>query len=453
MKKQDPGHRVVVIERNRPYDTFGWGVVFSDQTLGNLVAADEPRPRGPSCRRFNHWDDIDVHFKGRTITLGRPWLLRHRPQAPAQYPASALRGARRQARVRDQRDRRRRRSPRSTGRSRHRERRRQQRRARTRYATPFVPDIDTAPLPLRLARHEEALRRVHVRVRGDGARLVPGAHLPVRRRHLHLHRRDAGGGLAARGSRPDEPGGRRSRFANSSSRRNSRGIRCCRNATHLRGSAIWIRFPRIVCERWVHWIDIERRASADRADGRCRAHGALFDRLGHEARAGRRDRARAHVARRTAPKGWIACCPSYEALRSARSAEAAERRAQLDGMVRERRPLHGIRGRAVRLFDADAQPAHSHENLRLRDAAVCRQVTKTSSQRTLTSRPADAAARHAIDSADADAVSRARRGAQEPDRRFTDGAVLGQRRHSRRLTISCILARAPWEAPDWCSRK
>ena len=36
MKKQDPSHRIRVVERNKPYDTFGWGVVFSDQTLGNL---------------------------------------------------------------------------------------------------------------------------------------------------------------------------------------------------------------------------------------------------------------------------------------------------------------------------------------------------------------------------------------------------------------------------------
>ena len=42
MKKQDPRHDITVVERNRPYDTFGWGVVFSDQTLGNLQAADAP---------------------------------------------------------------------------------------------------------------------------------------------------------------------------------------------------------------------------------------------------------------------------------------------------------------------------------------------------------------------------------------------------------------------------
>ncbi|MFZ9432516.1 MAG: hypothetical protein ACO26I_01340, partial [Burkholderiaceae bacterium] len=42
MKKQNPAHEVVVVERNRPYDTFGWGVVFSDQTLGRLQHADAP---------------------------------------------------------------------------------------------------------------------------------------------------------------------------------------------------------------------------------------------------------------------------------------------------------------------------------------------------------------------------------------------------------------------------
>src|SRR4030042_2264027 len=61
MKKQDPANEIVIIERNRAYDTFGWGVVFSDQTLGNLVAADEPTAR-TILQAFNHWDDIDVFF-------------------------------------------------------------------------------------------------------------------------------------------------------------------------------------------------------------------------------------------------------------------------------------------------------------------------------------------------------------------------------------------------------
>jgi anthraniloyl-CoA monooxygenase len=69
MKKRNPNYNVSVVERNRPYDTFGWGVVFSDQTLGNLRSADaETHDR--ILQAFSHWDDIDVHFKGRTITSG-----------------------------------------------------------------------------------------------------------------------------------------------------------------------------------------------------------------------------------------------------------------------------------------------------------------------------------------------------------------------------------------------
>lgn len=69
MKKQDPAHRIRVIERNRPYDTFGWGVVFSDQTLGNLQAAD-PETASEILGAFNHWDDIEVHIRGNTVRSG-----------------------------------------------------------------------------------------------------------------------------------------------------------------------------------------------------------------------------------------------------------------------------------------------------------------------------------------------------------------------------------------------
>ena len=69
MKLQDPSHEVVVIERNRPYDTFGWGVVFSDQTLGNLQAAD-PVSAAQILEAFNHWDDIEVNIRGARITSG-----------------------------------------------------------------------------------------------------------------------------------------------------------------------------------------------------------------------------------------------------------------------------------------------------------------------------------------------------------------------------------------------
>jgi len=69
MKRRDPSHRITVIERNRPYDTFGWGVVFSDETLRNLEGADPPSKQ-EILDSFAHWDDIDIHYKGRTITSG-----------------------------------------------------------------------------------------------------------------------------------------------------------------------------------------------------------------------------------------------------------------------------------------------------------------------------------------------------------------------------------------------
>jgi anthraniloyl-CoA monooxygenase len=67
MKRADPAHRVTVLERNRADDTFGWGVVFSDQTLDNLCAADD-ETHARITDHFAHWDDIDIHFKGRVIT-------------------------------------------------------------------------------------------------------------------------------------------------------------------------------------------------------------------------------------------------------------------------------------------------------------------------------------------------------------------------------------------------
>jgi len=69
MKKANPAHHIVVLERNAPSDTFGWGVVFSDQTLGNLQAADAESYQ-EITEHFAHWDDIDVHVRGTTITSG-----------------------------------------------------------------------------------------------------------------------------------------------------------------------------------------------------------------------------------------------------------------------------------------------------------------------------------------------------------------------------------------------
>src|SRR5215218_9388056 len=66
MKRRDPRHEIVVVERNRPYDTFGWGVVLSDETLANLETAD-PESADAIRASFVYWDDIAVHYRG-TVT-------------------------------------------------------------------------------------------------------------------------------------------------------------------------------------------------------------------------------------------------------------------------------------------------------------------------------------------------------------------------------------------------
>src|SRR3954466_9554796 len=69
LKKANPQHQVTVFERNAPGSTFGWGVVFSDQTLENFRVAD-PESYQQIVDNFAHWDDIDVYFKGTRISSG-----------------------------------------------------------------------------------------------------------------------------------------------------------------------------------------------------------------------------------------------------------------------------------------------------------------------------------------------------------------------------------------------
>lgn len=69
MKRHNPAHDITVVERNQPYDTFGWGVVFSDATLDNMRRCD-PQSAAEVQQAFNHWDDIELQFKARTIRSG-----------------------------------------------------------------------------------------------------------------------------------------------------------------------------------------------------------------------------------------------------------------------------------------------------------------------------------------------------------------------------------------------
>ncbi len=70
MKLRDPAHDVTVMERNRAGDTFGWGVVLSDDALGNMERND-PKSTAAIRDNFAYWDDIAVIHRGvRTVSGG-----------------------------------------------------------------------------------------------------------------------------------------------------------------------------------------------------------------------------------------------------------------------------------------------------------------------------------------------------------------------------------------------
>lgn len=66
LKRDDPSHQVTVYERNRLQDSFGFGVVFSDQTLENVAEADPETNRAMEAAAAT-WEDIEIHFRG-TVT-------------------------------------------------------------------------------------------------------------------------------------------------------------------------------------------------------------------------------------------------------------------------------------------------------------------------------------------------------------------------------------------------
>ena len=100
MKKADPRHAITVYERNRPDDTFGFGVVFSDETLDNIQNAD-PETFEAIARHFVYWGEIDIHVRGRDDPLGRPRLLRDGAQDAADAAAGSRARARRRAAIPD----------------------------------------------------------------------------------------------------------------------------------------------------------------------------------------------------------------------------------------------------------------------------------------------------------------------------------------------------------------
>src|SRR5262245_20168177 len=69
MKKSWPDIEITVFERNRPDDTFGFGVVFSDETLDNFESHDSATYRALK-HDFAYWDDIEIHFRGTVHRIG-----------------------------------------------------------------------------------------------------------------------------------------------------------------------------------------------------------------------------------------------------------------------------------------------------------------------------------------------------------------------------------------------
>ncbi|MDQ3272881.1 MAG: bifunctional salicylyl-CoA 5-hydroxylase/oxidoreductase [Pseudomonadota bacterium] len=249
MKLQNPASQITVVERNRPFDTFGWGVVLSDQTLDNLRAAD-PVSAQLIGDAFNHWDDIEVFFKGRSVRsgghgfcgIGRKRLLNilqdrcielgvelvfetdvQDDQAiAAKYQADIVIA--------------------SDGLN---------SRIRNRYADTFKPDVDLRAcrfvwlgthktfdaFTFAFEQTEHGWFAAHAYKFDDNtSTFIVETPEAVWKAH-GLDAMSQEEGIA---------------FCEQLFAKYLDGNALMNNATHVRGSAIWIRFPRVVCERWVH---------------------------------------------------------------------------------------------------------------------------------------------------------------------------------------------------------
>ncbi len=258
MKLRDPALTITVVERNRPFDTFGWGVVFSDQTLGNLKAAD-PESAQLIGDAFNHWDDIEVFYKGGRVRsgghgfcgIGRKKLLNILQERcialgvdlvfetdvsddqalAAQYNADLVIA--------------------SDGLN---------SRIRTRYADTFQPDIDTREcrfvwlgtkktfdaFTFDFVQTEHGWFQAHAyKFDGETSTFIVETPEAVWKAH-GIDQMEQAEGVA---------------FCEKLFADRLEGHALISNAQHLRGSANWIRFPRVICKTWVHWTDVAGRST------------------------------------------------------------------------------------------------------------------------------------------------------------------------------------------------
>ena len=254
MKKLDPSNEITILERNRPYDTFGWGVVFSDQTLSNFVRADEPTAR-TILQSFNHWDDIDVRINSTSIIsgghgfcgIGRKRLLnilqeraeglgvklvfeadiKDDQEAARQYGADLVIAADGLNSA-----------------------------IRTRYASTFKPDIDTRKCRFVWLGTKKLFK--------DFTFIFENTEFGWFQAHIYQFDGDTSTFIVEtpedvwQRAGIDEMSQEESiAFCEKLFAKHLDGAELMSNAAHLRGSANWIKFPRVICENWVQWNSID----------------------------------------------------------------------------------------------------------------------------------------------------------------------------------------------------
>jgi anthraniloyl-CoA monooxygenase len=257
MKARNPALEITVVERNRPFDTFGWGVVLSDQTLANLAAADA-ETAALIGNEFHHWDDIQVFFKGRQVRsgghgfcgIGRKRLLNILQERclalgvklvfetdatddqaiAAEYNADLVIA--------------------SDGLN---------SRIRQRYADVFKPDIDLRNCRfVWLGTHQTFDAFTFAFEQTEHGWFQAHAYQFDDKTSTFIVETPEAVWKAHGLDQMEQP--EAIAFCEKLFAKYLGGHPLISNATHLRGSANWIRFPRVVCERWTHRIDVEGRS-------------------------------------------------------------------------------------------------------------------------------------------------------------------------------------------------
>ena len=358
MKQRNPANQVTLIERNAASDTFGWGVVLSDQMLGALRRAD-PKTASQIFESFNHWDDIEVHFQGRCVRssghgfcgIGRGRLLNILQERCRELNVD-LRFYTECASVEDisadliiAAD-------------------GLNSRIRTQYAATFEPDID-----LRQCRF--VWLGTHKAFDAFTFAIEP---TPWGWFQAHAYRFDeststfiveAPEAVWRAAGLEDMSKEDAIAFCERLFAKYLDGKSLLSNSAHLRGSAQWMRFPRVVCKRWVHRLAGSGTPVVLMGDA---AHTAHFS-IGSGTKLALEDAIDLAASLDAHPNDLNAALADYEARRSvevlkiqnaARNStewfENVERHAKLA----PEQFAYSLLTRSQRI---------SHENLRLRDAA------------------------------------------------------------------------------------